>query len=647
MAAYSSHEYPSYQFFQVQRTKMFGYVLISNKNQVLYYGGDSGFDSYLHGRLCAEGLFQPDAPSTSSGVYSDTSSTESLRDEPSTSIESRVNEISANPEISHLFLPLISMYRSFASRCSDSIYSTTSDQVTILLKRLKYDFLLISIGNRFMDYMELGLDVHIGPLLSLIESDLDTVHMATDFLKSFNDRPCLFENKKVKGFLDVRKAIFFQSEIAITLPLLETLATQLQEVLGPNRILLASEGEVLVSVNSTDDEKLTLKHLTSYDLNFLLQQISALESIDHGKIFQVWLRSKKSVIPYFVNVMVCNTIGGLTLICLSEARYGPLIRAVATFLVQLDRVETADDVIKAVQDMGKTVEAISRYFLAMAASNTSRRLTNAGFIRSPELTSSFIRTIWRRTEALLQVSKVNTQNPGESRGVAISLTSLRSAFSTLSLSSLQTQNSAVKREKLSARCEMMISYVHRQATNMLQELCMESYGKASDKKLEQFMQATFNAFNTSRKTLVSDTSTAWAAELKAKSLDDFMRPLSLGLDMIAFSISIPSKSISVSYTTEWIRKELDISVKPPTSSCCMSITGRSGAQYKLYRMKTEEKEPLSGINMLKNLRGSRRFNSYAVALFHDGIHNELAERQIRRLIRLITHQMSSIYPQIN
>ncbi|PIO77259.1 hypothetical protein TELCIR_00625 [Teladorsagia circumcincta] len=191
---------------------------------------------------------------------------------------------------------------------------------------------------------------------------------------------------------------------------------------------------------------------------------------------------------------------------------------------------------------------------------------------------------------------------------------------------------------------MMISYVHRQATNMLQELCMESYGKASDKKLEQFMQATFNAFNTSRKTLVSDTSTA---ELKAKYYDDFMRPLSLGLDMIAFSVSIPSKSISVSYTTEWIRKELDITLKPPTSSCCMSITGRSGAQYKLYRMRTEEKEPLSGINMLKNLRGSRRFSSYAVALFHDGIHNELAERQMRRLIRSITHQMSSVYPQIN
>ncbi|KAK6055285.1 hypothetical protein COOONC_07210 [Cooperia oncophora] len=194
---------------------------------------------------------------------------------------------------------------------------------------------------------------------------------------------------------------------------------------------------------------------------------------------------------------------------------------------------------------------------------------------------------------------------------------------------------------------MMTSYVHRQASNMLQELCMESYGKTAEKKLELFMQATFNAFNTSRKTLVSDSRTAWAAESKAAAFDEFMRPMSLGLDMIAFSVSIPSRSISVNYTPEWIRKEFDTFLKPPPSSCCTGITGRSGTLYKLYRMKIEEKEPLSGKNMLKNLRASKRFNSYAIALFQEGIHDELAERQIRRLLRLVTNQMFSVYPQIN
>ncbi|VDO21159.1 unnamed protein product [Haemonchus placei] len=176
-----------------------------------------------------------------------------------------------------------------------------------------------------------------------------------------------------------------------------------------------------------------------------------------------WLRSKKSIIPYFVNVIVCNTIGGLTLICLSEAKYGALIRAVATFLVQLDRVETTDDVTQAMQDMGKTVEAISRYFLAMAASNTSRRLKNAGFIKSPELTSSFIRTLWRRTEALLQLSKVNI---AKKPGATMSLSSLRSAFSTLSLSSTQTQNSAALREVILFTIYNSTMNTFRAAVNM-------------------------------------------------------------------------------------------------------------------------------------------------------------------------------------
>lgn len=137
--------------FSFHKYSMFGYLLVSNDNQVLFYGGDSHFDSYLHGRLFAEGLYSSDSPSTSSGVYSD-SSTESLcthEDSSSTCNEARIPEKSPNQEISHLFLPLISIYRSFNSRTNDNIYSTTSDQVTILMKRLKYDYLLISMGSRY------------------------------------------------------------------------------------------------------------------------------------------------------------------------------------------------------------------------------------------------------------------------------------------------------------------------------------------------------------------------------------------------------------------------------------------------------------------------------------------------------------------
>ncbi|VDO62929.1 unnamed protein product [Heligmosomoides polygyrus] len=543
---------------------MFGYLLVSNDNQVLFYGGDSHFDSYLHGRLFAEGLYSSDSPSTSSGVYSD-SSTESLcthEDSSSTCNEARIPEKSPNQEISHLFLPLISIYRSFNSRTNDNIYSTTSDQVTILMKRLKYDYLLISMGSsdirqhRFMDYLELGLEVKIGPLLSLIDSELGIADIATDFLKSLNDNRHVLESKKV------------------------------------------------------------------------------------------WLRSNKSIIPYFVNVIVCNTIGDLTLISLCDAKYSPLIRAVATFLVQLDRIQTADDIIRALNDMGKTVETISRYFLAMAASNTTRRLSNAGFVKSPEQTASFIRTIWRRTEALLQVSNGKYTEIAGRRSSSVkdfSLMSIGKAFSSLSLSSTVTHHSTSKKEQLSSRCEVMVRYVHRQATNILQELCAESYGRASEKKLERFVDAIAGMLKAPEKSLVSDVNMAMAAMRKSTLFNDFLRPMSLGLDMIAFSVSMPSKSLSITYTPDWIKKEIDSTVKPPASNCYVAITGRSGAHYKLYRIKSEQQEPVSGLNLLKHLRGHRnRVLCHAVALFPDGIHDALAERQTLKLLRMISSQIQSV-----
>lgn len=50
-----------------------------------------------------------------------------------------------------------------------------------------------------MDYLELGLEVKIGPLLSLIDSELGIADIATDFLKSLNDNRHVLESKKVKG----------------------------------------------------------------------------------------------------------------------------------------------------------------------------------------------------------------------------------------------------------------------------------------------------------------------------------------------------------------------------------------------------------------------------------------------------------------
>ncbi|VDL79282.1 unnamed protein product [Nippostrongylus brasiliensis] len=192
---------------------MFGYILVSNSNQVLFYGGDSGFDSYLEDRLKAEQPCSPRTPSTSSGICSD-SSTESFE----------------------------------------------------------------KIQRQFLDYVTLGLDIKIGPLLSQIDSDPTSAATATDFLKSLCG---LFPS-----FLDVRKAAFFQQESETTQPLLQKLAHSLKDDLGLNRLLLVSGHDVLVSATSAKDDENFLANLASTDLNFVLREISSLDCLEQGKIFQ-------------------------------------------------------------------------------------------------------------------------------------------------------------------------------------------------------------------------------------------------------------------------------------------------------------------------------------------------------------------------
>ncbi|WKX95929.1 hypothetical protein Q1695_012410 [Nippostrongylus brasiliensis] len=621
---------------------MFGYILISNRNQVLFCGGDSSFDTYLEDRLKAEQPCSPRTPSTSSGICSD-SSTESLCvHEAADDVTEESPRKTSNQDISHLFLPLISMYRVLNSRASDQIYSTTSNHSVILLKHLRYDYLLISIGNsekiqrQFLDYVTLGLDIKIGPLLSQIDSDPTSAATATDFLKSLCG---LFPCGKISAFLDVRKAAFFQQESETTQPLLQKLTQSLKDDLGLNRLLLVSGHDVLVSATSAKDDGNFLANLASTDLNFVLQEISSLDCLEQGKIFQVWLRSRQSIIPHFVNVAACSTIGELTLICLSEAKYSPLIRSVVTLLVLLDRIQSADDLSRALLDMGSTVEAISRRFLALAASSTSRKRSPRSFVTNPEQTSNFIRTIWRRTEELLQLC-----NENENGNHATAMNSYASPRSSFSASSMHgAQNSSEQNEKLSIRCEMMVSYIHRQATSILHELCSESYGKASESKLKCLVDAVAMALKAPQKTLVSDPSIAVAALKKLHLLNGFMLPSTVGLEVIAFSVCIPMKSISFTYSPV-SKRELGIFLNYSNVTYCVTVADRTGTMYKLCRLQTEVQENRAVPGVVQRFRRPSNLTVFAVALFPADVNNELAQRQTLKLIDLAAGRMTSTLP---
>lgn len=131
---------------------MFGYVLVSNKNDVISFCGNEEFDDYLNERLRSEVLFSSDAPSTSSGVCTGSSSESLCADEKpisSGNLHTVKHQLPlSKQEVTHLFLPIISTFRSQKTIRCDNIYSMTSDQVTILFRRLRSNYLLISVGNR-------------------------------------------------------------------------------------------------------------------------------------------------------------------------------------------------------------------------------------------------------------------------------------------------------------------------------------------------------------------------------------------------------------------------------------------------------------------------------------------------------------------
>ncbi|KAL6722534.1 hypothetical protein Aduo_017650 [Ancylostoma duodenale] len=556
---------------------MFGYALVSNKNDVISFGGNERFDDYLHECLRSEILFSSDAPSTSSGVCTG-SSTESLSSDERPKASREIRESVKDPlplskqEVTHLFLPIISTFRSQKTIRCDSIYSMASEQVVILFRRLRSSYLLISVGDseklqqQFLDYVELGLEVNTGPLLGLLDTDPSSVTLGWNFLKSLPE-----------------KRFFY----------------------GKNK---------------------------------------------------VWLRSTKSIVPYLVDVMISNIGDGFKIVCLFEAKYNTLIRTIIVFLMQLDRIQYSNDVMKDTQEMEKTVESIAQQLLAFSSSNPSRRSAGGGFMKNPERTAYFIEvrivSLWQRTaDLLLASSGCYTFDPDRPRSSTnISLGSLRSAISSASLTSSSASHPGARKFRPSLKCDVTMEYFRRQAVNILQELCFESHRLTAPQKLAQFRKVVARVIDPREGSIWSDMQLAMSSEQKSAELSSFMCPISLGLDMVAYSVTVPTKSVSVTFTPEWVKDEFDSPTKFPSSTGSMNLVGKSGKHYRLLKIRAQQKHPASWMSMLRNVRTyvngasstERSEYAYAVVLFEEGINNELAEREVLKLIELITLKMYSI-----
>ncbi|RCN51069.1 hypothetical protein ANCCAN_02856 [Ancylostoma caninum] len=533
-----------------------------------------------------------------------------------------------------------------------------SKQVIILFRRLRSNYLLISVGNsekpqqQFLDYVELGLEVNTGPLLGLLDTDPSSVTLGWNFLKSLAEKRCFYGNNKVKAFFDVRKAMFLSSELCVSLPLLNALSLHLQATLGSNRCLLLGNGDVLSSISADEDENHFCRSIAINDLNFLLKQISRAETNKTEELFQVWLRSTKSIVPYLVDVMISNIGDGFKIVCLFEAKYNTLIRTVTVFLVQLDRIQYSNDVMKETQEMEKTVESIAQQLLAFSSSNPSRWSAGGGFMKNPERTAYFIESLWQRTaDLLLASSGCYTFDPERPRSSTnISLGSLRSAISSASLNSSIVSHPVARKFRPSLKCDVTMEYFRRQAVNILQELCFESHRLTAPQKLAQFRKVVARVIDPREGSIWSDMQLAMSSEEKSADLSSFMCPVSLGLDMVAYSVTVPTKSVSVTFTPEWVKDEFDSPTKFPSPTGSVNLIGKSGKHYHLLKIRAQLKHPATWMSMFRNVRtyvngansNERSEYAYAVALFEEGINYELAEREVLKLIELVTLKMYSI-----
>uniref|UniRef100_A0A0K0D5D8 Adaptor protein MecA n=1 Tax=Angiostrongylus cantonensis TaxID=6313 RepID=A0A0K0D5D8_ANGCA len=191
---------------------------------------------------------------------------------------------------------------------------------------------------------------------------------------------------------------------------------------------------------------------------------------------------------------------------------------------------------------------------------------------------------------------------------------------------------------------MMMKYFRRQVINILQELCFQSF-EASKMKLAQFRETMSHMASMLPGNMISDRNIALALEKKSALLKDFMHPAALGLDMIAYSVSIPTKLVTVDFIPDWISNEFNSLLRSlEDCSGVTSISMKSEKRYILYRvseMNVERETPHTRFGLLKYLHVDIRSKMTAVAFFEEEFYKQFAERQVSRLLDIIANQMSS------
>ncbi|CAD6188768.1 unnamed protein product [Caenorhabditis auriculariae] len=409
---------------------MLGYIIATDKNDVVFLDGDEVFKLHLHDMIQKEmHMSEDDSASTSSGIFTDSENGESSKTD-SIRARKKSGQVQFNPaEISHVFLPLLSFHRASAESSHDTVENKRKE---------------------LMNNVELTLETNFGPLMSLCASDLTSVRSGRENMRLIYD---LMPQRKGKSLLNVKHTSFYKNQLHEVAPLIQIVSTQLKSAVGTNRCLLLSSGNVLASMSSSAERKGLVDGLSIKDLLFSLDQLPKLpEGLDTATVSQFWLRSKDGVIPHYVNALQYRLTSKLDLLCISETKHNELIQS---FRITKDLKEIS----RTVSDLQSMIVREKSYGGAVPAA----------FMKNPTRLSSFIQTIWEQIEFELKrkSNELWQNNNGMSR---LSLGSLRSVISNLSMTSSAFSKSTHRNKVCSTKADVLIAYARRQVVTIIHEL---------------------------------------------------------------------------------------------------------------------------------------------------------------------------------
>ncbi|CAI2356444.1 unnamed protein product [Caenorhabditis sp. 36 PRJEB53466] len=610
---------------------MFGYVVVNEQNSIVFLDGNdefkSNFQSLIHSEITSR---KQEADSASSGVGSSTSTEDH---ESLVTLKKQPDVVFNSSEISHILLPLILLYRSTSEKTKDPITEMSSKLGTISISKFYHNYLVLVFANDDRKRVEISQVVEhtiatsFGPLIAFCHTDLTTVqrpkeNLAGALRQNLNFRP--------QSLIDIRRRLFYSEKIAKLRDTFYKVASQLGVFVGNNRCLLLCHDDIIATYNSVEANDDVLKGLNTNDLLNIVATISKCDATN--RVEQFWLRSTAGLIPYYVNVISATIFKNITLVCLVESSENTLIRYLYLFSKQLDQLRVSQDLNKDLKEVRKTINDVHILLLNRKPLPDSYC---AAFMKNPLRASSFFKSIWNQIESeVLQINRdsVTPKPRSESR---FSISSWRSALSTMSMNSSVFTRITMDEKTLTQKMDILLSYGQKQINSLIQELCAISIINARTSTLPLFNQCLEKTVRPN--TVKSLETLGIGSKEQEEKLAKYLKPSEFFLEMYAYRVQFDDTQQAITFVSDEYKDDLRIMrhLRHANRFSC-DFTGTSGERFTVYYFHFP-KETTS--NQKGSLAKSRTSISMT-AVFPEYINKNLAEKQSNKLMDCVLKQFS-------